>query len=219
MLMQKLTSLLLLLPVLVLFSCNKDRITGSGPVQTESRPVAGFTKVEVYGSTNVHVVQGSAFDVQVTAYANLLPYLETRLEDNVLVIEFKRNAHIRNDNSEVTVTLPVLEGLSTNGSGNMDATGNFTGSNMSASSSGSGQISINGGAVTNYDIDISGSGKVKSYELIASVATVHISGSGEAEVHATEVLNAHISGSGNIYYKGEPTVNTTISGSGKVIKK
>ncbi len=46
-----------------------------------------------------------------------------------------------------------------------------------------------------------------------------ISGSGTADVLATDSLDVQISGSGTVTYSGNPKVQQDISGSGRLIKK
>jgi len=207
--------------IIAMVSCQKERVTGSGPVSTEQRNVSGFSSVNVSGSSNVFITQGSAFDVKVKAYSNLIPYLETKVQNGTLLIAYKSNSNVRNDNSEVYITMPALSELTTNGSGNINSTGDFSGiDNLNASVSGSGNISIESGVANNFKITISGSGDVKSFGLSAKQADVSISGSGDVQVTVLENLKASINGSGNIYYKGNPpTVNSHISGSGQVIKQ
>jgi carbon monoxide dehydrogenase subunit G len=202
-------------------SCQKERVTGSGSVSTEQRNVSGFSSVNVSGSSNVFITEGSAFDVKVKAYSNLIPYLETKFQNGTLLIAYKSNSNVRNDNSEVYITMPALTGLTTSGSGNISCAGDFSGiDNLNASVSGSGNISIENGDANNFKITISGSGDVKSFGLSAKQADVNISGSGNVELTVLENLKASINGSGNIYYKGNtPIVNSHISGSGQVIKQ
>lgn len=215
--MSRYFSLLLTLPLFLFTACNKDRITGSGSNQTEIRTVSPFTKVETNGSIPVYITQGSSFEVKVTAYANLIPYLKTNVSDGTLKIGYDKN--IRNDNAVAYITMPQLKGLRSNGSGNMSVTGPFMTDELVVSISGSAEINIDTATVEDYDVEISGSGKVKGYGVGSRNADVHISGSGEVWLTASETLEADISGSGVVYYKGDPTVDTRISGSGKVIKK
>jgi hypothetical protein len=46
--------------------------------------------------------------------------------------------------------------------------------------------------------------------------TGDISGSGNADMLATELLKVNTSGSGDVFYKGSPTLDINISGSGEV---
>lgn len=211
----------ILMALMALASCKKDRVSGSGEIATETRNVANFYNVSVSGSTNVIITRGDNFEVKVKAYENIIPYLETKVQDGTLLIAFKENSNISNDNSEVFITMPSLNSVATSGSGNISSTGEFLGSgNFKASTSGSGDISIGGGTAGNFQINISGSGDVKSFGFTAQQTVVNIEGSGNAEVTVLQNLNADIKGSGNVYYKGNPpTVNSKISGSGQVIKQ
>ena len=205
--------------LILLTSCTKDRITGSGSSSVEHRSLTGFTSVEMSGSTNVLVRQGANFDVQVQGYDNLLPYFETRVSNGALKLGFKNNVIVHNDNIQVTVTLPILSGLSISGSGDMQALGNFTGSSvMEARISGSGNISIEQGITDNFYANISGSGNIHAFGLQSKKAEVNSSGSGSVELKCSDELKVKISGSGDVYYKGTPAVSAEISGSGRVVK-
>lgn len=204
----------------VLVSCKKDKIKGEGEIITEERNVNNFYSVEASGSSEVYITQGSVFEVKVKGYENIVPYLETKVENGILYIRFKSNSNIGNDNSEVYITMPALQAITTNGSGNIIAKGNFLGMEyFNATTRGSGNISVEKGKSMNYKIVIAGSGDVKSFGLETQQAIVDISGSGDAELTVSKILNANLKGSGNVYYKGGARVEKKISGSGDVVKK
>lgn len=205
----------------LLFSCSKAKITGSGTVVTEERNVSDFYSIKVMGSTKVYISQGLSFNVSAKTYQNILPLLQTRVENGVLIIDFKNNSKVTNDNSEVTITMPSISSLTVNGDGSISTLGTYTGlNNLSVSLSGGGSININKAAVLNYIINLSDSGAVNSYGVLAENAIVKINGSGNASLSLTGSLNANISGSGNIYYKGNGVqVTSQITGTGKVIKQ
>jgi hypothetical protein len=203
----------------ILASCSKDRITGEGAVTTEDRNVSNFTKVSTNGSTDVHIVKGTSFSVQVKGYSNLLPYFETKLHNNTLEVGYRNGTNVRNDNLEVFVTMPAFDGANISGSANIDVKGAFTSNVVDASISGSGNIDIESGTSQVFDIDISGSGNVRAFGLTADRAEVSLSGSGTAEVKAVTHLKANIAGSGNIYYKGLPAIESSVSGSGKLVHR
>lgn len=84
--------------------------------------------------------------------------------------------------------------------------------------SGSGSITLEG-YCQNFESQISGSGKIHGYALVANSANATISGSGDLEIFVNNTLTANISGSGSVRYKGNPPiVNSNISGSGRVTK-
>lgn len=213
--------LFILLALVTLSSCKKEKITGNGSIVTEQRNVADFYNVSVSGSSKVYITQGNNFEVKIKAYENILPHLETKVLNGTLLIGAKNNANISNDNSEVYIIMPSLNSVSVSGSASINSTGNFIGSgNFKASISGSGDITLGGGTANNFQINISGSGHVKSFGFVTQQATVNIEGSGNAEITVLQNLNATINGSGNVYYKGNPpTVDSKISGGGQVIKQ
>ena len=202
---------------ILLISCSKEKIAGSGSVVTEQRNVSNFYSVKVSGSSKVYITQGIAFNVTVKAYENILPVLQTRVENGVLLIEYKNNANITNDNSEINITMPTLSGLEVSGDGSISALGAFTGiNNLSVSIFGAGAINVNKAVPINFVVNISGSGNLNGFGVIAKDAAVNINGNGNASLSLTGSLNATISGSGNIYYKGNNVqVTSQITGSGK----
>jgi hypothetical protein len=83
--------------------------------------------------------------------------------------------------------------------------------------SGSGSITLNG-TTRQFVGGNSGSGDIHAYNLLAENAEVDLTGSGDAEVAASQQLTASLTGSGDIYYRGNPKISQSATGSGKVRK-
>jgi hypothetical protein len=84
---------------------------------------------------------------------------------------------------------------------------------------GSGEIDLTGN-VENLEATVTGSGEIDAEKLIAQSATTLVSGSGEIEVQAMNILEATIQGSGDINYIGTPKmINKKIVGSGEISQK
>lgn len=212
--------LMSLCAMLSLASCTKERIKGNGSVITETRNITGFTAISASGSTNVFVTQGTAFNVEVKGYANLLPYYETKLVNNKLQVGYRDNVTVKNDNTEVYITLPSLDGLQLAGSGNIRTSGIFTGiTNFTTTIAGSGNIYFSTGSTQNFTSRIDGSGNIYALGFIAANVDTEITGSGNTEITANSRLKVKITGSGNVYYRGTPTITTNITGSGAVIPR
>ncbi len=206
--------------ILSLFSCSKENIKGSGSVTTEQRNLTGFTSVSSSGSSKVFITQGNFFSVEVKGYANLLPYYETRVVNNELRLGYRDNVSVKNDNTEVFVTLPSVEALKLSGSGDIRTSGTFPFvADFNASISGSGNIHYSDGSAGFFNSSISGSGSMYMLGLKAEKAEAITSGSGNTEISVATHLQVKISGSGNVYYRGNPLIVTNISGSGEVIPK
>ena len=203
-----------------LFACNKDKITGSGTVVSQKRDVIGFTGVVVNGSTKAFINIDTGFSVTVKGYENLLPYLESSVVNGVLQAGFKNGVNVSNDNTEIYITLPILNYVQTNGEGDMTVNGEVTGSDhLKASINGSANISIGKGNADEFEGEITGNGNILALGFQCKDAHVKILGDGNVEISVSDNLDATISGNGNVYYHGMPIITTNIFGNGQVIPK
>ncbi len=221
----------------VISSCTDDfRISGNGIQATEGRITGEFTRVKSAGAFQVHISNGTEYEVLVRTDENLISYIETYVSDETLIIE-TRGMHTLSSQlpMEVFITTPQLEGLIQSGSGNISSgyfspdklqlilsgSGKITtatnADKVSALVSGSGLVSISG--TTNQSVmRISGSGQIDAYDLSTNTCKALIPGSGNLLTSVDYYLEATISGSGNILYFGSPEVDAQILGSGKIIK-
>jgi len=178
--------------------------------------VSGFAGIALDGSGDVQVTFGPSEAVTVEAEDNILPLIETVVENHVLVIRTKPNTTITPTKTiRVRVTMKSLDSVSVAGSGNITAPG-MTGDVMKVSLPGSGTITLDG-TINRVDIALHGSGNVYCDGLKAKTATVTLSGSGNVTVYASDSLDATISGSGDIRYSGNPAkITKSVSGSGSI---
>ncbi len=212
-------------------------IDGNGIPKTEFRNAEGFDEVVSAGDFHVNVIAGDTYSVEVTAESNLLPYIETDVNGSTLKIRTRGVHSLRqNDPIEIYITTPVLNGLSISGSGYIktdsflsdefkiavsgsgDIDTKVNADVIKANVSGSGIVYLEGSATATYFV-ISGSGKIKSYNLEQEDCNAKISGSGDVYANASHTIDANISGSGRVYYIGNPVIHTSISGSGSVVDR
>ncbi|HTN19620.1 MAG TPA: DUF2807 domain-containing protein [Pelobium sp.] len=207
---------------ILLTACTKDKLRGEGPIVTEYRTllvVGGLETVKINGSTDVHVTYGDNYELAVKGYGNLVAALSTNVRNNVLTVEFPNHYNVRNDNTEIFLTIPHLPNIDINGSSNVDASGNFPNQpNLFFHVNGSAKINAGFINVENLDVNINGSGNLNVANVMAQNAKISISGSGKVKATVNKNLKASISGSGEILYHGDASVETNISGSGKVTK-
>jgi hypothetical protein len=165
----------------------------------------------------VDLVQAGTESVSVTADDNVLPLIETVVEDGVLRIRFRgpdsRNVRIRTP-IRIAVKARTVESIAVGGSGDVFAS-SLSGPALRVSVAGSGNVSLAGKAES-LEARISGSGDVKAKGLDAARATVSISGSGDAVVVARSALRVQIAGSGDVAYYGDPALQKSVAGSGSV---
>lgn len=203
-----------------LVSCNKEKISGSGPITTESRNLRNFHNVRLDGNSKLFIIGGTDFKVEIKGYENIIPKLKTFVEDGTLKIGFDKNVTISNDNTEIHVTMPALVNVNTFGNGDVGITGTFIGmENLALQKEGLGKIDVQNTTTRNFNLTLIGNIDFSGFGLSAENAIVKITGNGDAELTATKKLNVTLSGNGTVYYKGSPEVVTSISGTGKVVKK
>jgi hypothetical protein len=183
----------------------------------------------------VEVRMGDAESVTIESDDNILPLIETVVEDGTLKIRpARRNLQLDTRNLKVVVTAKKLERISVGGSGSVDAEGlrggrlsfdvggsgsmnlrDIEGESVTVSMGGSGNLKATGSA-DKLKVSIGGSGKVSTGQLATREAVVSIGGSGQAVVWAKQALSVSVAGSGDVSYYGEPQVTKSVMGSGSV---
>jgi len=208
----------------------------------ETRNVNSFTRISYRVSGKLYLKQGSPQKVELEGPADVLREIETEVNGDRLIIgkEGRWMDWNWSDRHKINVyiTMPVIEGLSVSGSGNLLAEDKITVSsldlgvsgsgsmrvafaatgNVEADVSGSGDIDLKG-SCNNFDSDVSGSGKVYASLAIQDLADFGVSGSGKIEAQGTSRrVKAGISGSGRVNAGNLSTesCDIRISGSGDV---
>lgn len=216
-----------------------ETIKGNGQVKKESREVSNFTALASHGSMNVEITYGNSNKIEVEADENLLPYIETVVEDGKLSIRSKKNVNIRSQSKMIVyVSMTKISGLQLTGSGNIKGEGAFSNddktkialsgsgniklkfdnfNSLDLTLSGSGDMDLKSNTAKNITAIISGSGNIDCSSIACQDVEAQISGSGNLKVDATGRIDAKINGSGDVLYKGgSPNITSKISGSGKV---
>jgi hypothetical protein len=204
----------LLLPValgaLLLTGCG---LRDDGPRTTQTRDVAGFTRIENRGPADVRLHVGTPQSVRVVAGEKVIEDVETEVRDGTLTVSFDNDGW---GDSEVVVeaTVASLTGIQASGSGDIRVDG-VTVDAFEVDSDGSADITVDGtaGRVT---LELNGSGSADLAGLAAREATVRVGGSGDVDVSAAERLDVDVDGSGDVRYHGQPQLSQQVDGSGDV---
>ncbi len=228
--------------LLIFSACEKSSICikGNNKTATKTIEMNAFEGVELDGSFNVEIHQGTEYLVEATGDENIIDLLQTDIKNGICMLNLKRGCY-KNYKLTVYVTLPSLENVVLAGSGNiivndftnqtelktaLSGSGNITlydfenASTMFFSIAGSGNIDCRRDIrnVKNLEIEIEGSGNYNGYQIFANNAVAKIGGSGNIKLTTIDNLEAIIDGSGTIRYRGNPTVYQKITGSGSIIK-
>jgi len=212
-------------------------VTGDGPVVTETRTLPSFSKIIVKGSMDAKISRSDTQRVTINAQENLLPLIQTNVDDDTLIIETESSCSTT-ATLRIDITLPDLRSAAVDGSGDILVTGPFDMDTLILEIQGSGDIRLKESAVGELDCHVMGSGdivlsgtaetaryKVKgsgdidAYGMPAKTVIAHIHGSGDIRTRADGRLDAKIYGSGDIHYTGHPEVTRSVFGSGDVVKK
>ena len=111
-------ALALLAVVLLVTACSVTR--GSGQLTTESRPVSGFTKVELSGTGELTIEKTGTESLSISAEDNLLPRLTSEVSNGTLSLGTEPNTTIVPTKPiTYSVTVKDLNGLAVSGSGNI----------------------------------------------------------------------------------------------------
>jgi len=205
------------------------------------RHLSGFHAIDVAGSFDVYITQGPNESVKVQAPDDIMSHIITEVNDGVLKIYNKHDAFhwgdmfgwhkkiivyvVIKDVNEVNLSGSgdafFRDGLNANAlklriSGSGDMTGRVDVKTLQSSISGSGDMKLSGRAGSST-VDLVGSGDYTARSLVTQSTSVDVTGSGDAEVNASDQVNASVHGSGDIRYTGGAThINSNKTGSGDI---
>lgn len=239
--MRKIFILSLIFAVSALASCrftNGKQVKGNGNQRTENRSLNNFSNVSSFGEYDVYLTQGSSYSVQVEADENLMSYIETAVNGDVLEIRTKDGYWLStHNNMKLHITAPSFTKVKTFGSGNIisenklnnnspirfevagsgDVKVELNAPEVHAELNGSGNINLTG-ETKSFSGEVRGSGDIRASNLRAETVSVDIAGSGSADVYASVKLSVDVKGSGDVKYRGGAQVSSDIAGSGSVKK-
>ncbi|HEU4375174.1 MAG TPA: head GIN domain-containing protein [Telluria sp.] len=207
---------------------------GSGTFKTETRAPGHFTGLSMGLPGSLELRTGASESVTIETDDNLMPLIETVVENGVLKIRTtRRNAGIEPRRLKIVVQTKGIDQIALGGSGSIDAdalrgskamidlggSGSITLRGVDSDAltvvlGGSGDLKVAGGATKKLSLSIAGSGNVDLGKLQSADASVNIAGSGEATISVRDNLNVSIAGSGDVNYYGDPRVSKTSIGSG-----
>jgi hypothetical protein len=213
-------------------------VTGSGNVTHETRPLAGWSAVDLSCPGMLELAIGENQGIEIEAEENILPLIETLVSDGRLTIRFTQTLRSIRPTTPIRfrAATPDVDAMVVSGSGairapyiehealTLDVSGagvinvdSISAGRLETRISGSGGVTIRGNAVE-QEIRISGSGNLDARDLTSQKAQVTISGSGNAMVHVEREIDGRISGSGSIVYGGQPATSIRTTGSGRAVQ-
>lgn len=183
------------------FSFDIKGVKGSGNVASERREVADFHAIDVGGVYQVEVTAQKEFSVEVEADDNILPLVETRVENGTLYIESEQRVSPKST-IRVRISAPNIDDLDVSGAAGVTVN-DLNNTALTIDSSGASKIAV-GGKTSKLSIDVSGATQVDAAKLTAENVNVDASGASTVAVNVNGNLTAGASGASTITYAGSP---------------
>jgi hypothetical protein len=214
-------------------------IFGSGNIVQETRSVTGATGVDLRGVANLTIEQGGPEELILETDDNLMAYILTEVQGEILVISKDPNVNLEPSQSQGTgieahLTLSSIDSITLSGVGDITVPDLMT-TQLELTQSGVGGIEISDLDTLTTDVLISGVGNVSitgqvedqivtlssvgdyiAENFSSETADIEVAGIGSATVRVSTTLSAHITSSGSVYYYGSPAVTRTGTGTGSV---
>jgi hypothetical protein len=210
-----------------------EQVQGNGKIRREARQVAGFKGVALSLPGQVEVRTGNSEGLSIETDDNLLPLIETVVEDGTLKIRNKKKFNINTRNLKIVVQTRGVDRLAMGGSGSIAAdrvqgsrlqfdiggsgsikVGKAEGESVNVNLGGSGDLKVLDGSARSLSATIGGSGTIDMAHVRLDKASVTLAGSGDATLWVRNTLDMTVAGSGDVNYYGDPQVNKTSVGSG-----
>jgi hypothetical protein len=220
------------------FTINSDFVRGSGNVVSEERSVSGFHAVDISGSGEAVIVQGSEEGLTIEMEDNLLPYMKSEVVNGVLRIGFEREDVLSSFRPTKPIKFQVrvkdLDSIDLSGAVNLTMDSLST-EKLSTNVSGAGTIRIDqlqadlltadlsgattvtlSGKVTEQKIQMSGSGNYRAEDLQTNITSIDASGASKVRIYAMDELKLNLSGASDVEYYGTPKLTQDVSGSADI---
>jgi Putative auto-transporter adhesin, head GIN domain len=207
------------------------------------RSLSGFTAVNVGGPFDVVITQGPFESVKVEGPTDVMDRVITEVSNGELKVYNKNdgrdweNWYHSHKKIVVYVSLKDLKSIDISGSGDVFFKDGISANTLKLTISGAGSMFgtlnvktlksyISGygdmklkGKAENSSVRVVSSGDFAAAELLTVKSDVRVSGSGDAEVNASEKIDAKVNGPGDVLYTGTATkVSGSKTGSGEITR-
>jgi hypothetical protein len=192
---------LIFLVSLTFISCSSSSIKGSGTAVNEERKIDYVSKVVVKGNFKVDITCGETTNLKVEAEDNILPLIETKVEDEKLTIKSLQNlTNLRE--IRIVLTTHTLTELDCEGKNTITIKG-LNSDDFDLNIDGENEVAVEG-KVDNFSTTIDGESKLLAKDLLTKFTQINLYGEGKAEINARKSLKAKVKGAGSVDYYGDP---------------
>ena len=192
----------------------KRGVKGSGNVVTETRDISGFKAIDVSGVFNVEIVAQKEFSVQIEADDNLIPLIQTEVNDGVLEISTEKRIK-SSSKMTIRISAPDIEKIQASGVAKVFLS-ELNNAALKIDTSGASKVTVTG-ETRDLNIEVSGASKIEAENLSSVNADIDASGASKVSVNVTGDLKADCSGASKVSYSGTPAnIEKHASGASKI---
>ena len=199
----------------LLSACGLFGRAGEGPITSETRSVAAFTRVDVNNGIGVTVRIGPAASVEVSGQANILPIIATDVEGDTLKVHstegFRTSAGVG-----VTVVTPGLASITLSG-GSQGVIEGLSVDRLEIHLDGGAGLTATGTA-TSITLSCSGGSTAGLDGLAAQTVNIDANGGASATVRASTEVVGSANGGARLTVLGDATLNVETSGGATVTR-
>jgi hypothetical protein len=192
-----------------IIGCNR----GAGEMKTETRQVAGFSRIDVGGGIGLTVRIGPAPSLEVRAQENILPLIASNVENATLRIH-STQAYTTSEGVHVTIVTPTLGGITMNG-GSQGQVAGLAADELAIDLSGGSALTASGTA-RSVTLKANGGSRGTLSDLAATTVTIDMSGGSTATVRASEEVKGSASGGSRVTVLGDAKLNVQATGGSDV---
>ncbi|MBT5074581.1 MAG: DUF2807 domain-containing protein [Kordiimonadaceae bacterium] len=183
---------------------------------TKSSDLSGFSKVQLNTSSDIIITVGSGYSIEMVGDQERINNTILEVKGDTLRIKHKRGRFNYDHDQDmiVYVTMPDIESMKINGSGDGEITG-VDNSELALNINGSGDLVVSG-KTEKLDIGINGSGDIRMDEVDGKDVDISINGSGDVQLGGgtCQSLEIDIHGSGDVEAKDMQCVDVEVDVSG-----
>jgi hypothetical protein len=209
-------------------------VSGSGTVKQEAREVGEFHALSVSAGIQASVELGEKASLKLEADENLLPLVESRIKDGVLVLRAKESLSPSKP-IKATIVATKIDAVEASGGARVQSPAS-AGRRFAAEASGGATVDVcalacddvavegSGGAVVKLvgkakklSAEGSGGARLELYDVPVETAAVDVSGGARVELAVAGQLTGTASGGASIHLKGQPRRSVTTSGGARVV--
>ena len=202
-----------------------NKVKGNGILTTEEREIVPFNQIVLEGVFNVYLIQKEKESIRVEADENILPFIITEVENNILTIKLKDDSKItKMKKINVYITLADIIKIETKGVGLLNCMGKLNLKTVEVQLKGVGATKLNldcdtlnvkselvgsltlSGSAKKFNVKHKGIGSFEAFDFKAEKVNLESDGIGKAEVFASKVLIIDAKGLGGVVYKGNPAI-------------